>query len=100
MHKRSDLIIRYLTFQFILAAPILSFIFIQTWRFIKVDHPHYAARLGLTYFGMNPAMKIPPFNTYGKRGLPRQCFVYVVHAASLAAFCLFFTHVQGNNLKN
>ena len=86
-------------FQFILAGPILSFIFDQSWRFLFKDdhHRHYAMRLGLTHFGMDPSQRAPPFDCYGKRGLPRQCFVYVVHALGLATFCLFFIHVQGTS---
>lgn len=57
-------------------------------------------RLGLTHFGMDPAKRPPPFDCYKQRGLPRQCLVYVIHAAGLATFCLFFTHVQGTMLNN
>ena len=44
---------------------------------------------------MDPAQRVPPFDHYGKKGLPRECFVYVVHAAVLSVFCLLFIHVQG-----
>ena len=82
--------------QFLLAAPILSFVLFQSWRFCfsKDHHQHYAMRLGLTHFGMDPAQRVPPFDHYGKRSLPRECFVYVVHATALAIFCLLFIHVQ------
>ena len=82
-----------------LAGPILSFIFVQSWRFLFDHHKNYALHLGLTHYGMDPAKRPPPFDCYKQRGLPRQCFVYVIHAAGLATFCLFFTHVQGIRIE-
>ena len=34
------------------------------------------------------------FDTYGAKTLPKECFVYVVHAAFIAIFGLFCIHVQ------
>ena len=67
----------------------------QSWKFIFHHHKQYSLRLGLTHYGMDPAKRAPPFDCYKQKGLPRQCFVYVVHATCLAMFCLLFTHVQG-----
>ena len=58
-------------------------------------HRYYALRLGCTYFNMDPAAaRAPAHDAYRSRVLPRDAFVYVVHAAALALFGLFFAHVQ------
>ena len=80
--------------QFVLAAPIFYLIFLQGWRFLAVHHKYYSLRLGLTHFGMDPAKRVPSFDYYAVRGLPRECFVYAVHACALALFCLLCAHVQ------
>jgi len=79
---------------FALAAPILALIFWQARRFFCEHHRYYSARLGLCHFGMDPAKRVPSFDYYAVRGLPRECFVYALHAAALAAFCLLCAHVQ------
>jgi phosphatidylinositol glycan class V len=78
---------------FALAAPMISFVLWQSRQFF-VQHKTYSLKLGLTI--PDPTQRSAPSNyaTYGARGLPKECFVYVVHAAFLAAFSLFFIHVE------
>ena len=58
-------------------------------------HRYYALRLGCTYFNLDPAApRAPAHDTYRSRVLPKDAFVYVVHAVALALFGLFFAHVQ------
>ncbi len=52
-------------------------------------------RLGCTYFNLDPSQpRLPAHDAYKSRVLPKDCFVYVVHAAALAVFALLFVHVQ------
>ena len=63
--------------------------------FIIRCHRYYAHRLGCTYFNLDPAApRVPAHDTYRSRVLPKDAFVYVVHAVALALFGLFFAHVQ------
>ena len=78
---------------FVIAAPILYLVLSQSYAFFQ-HHKYYCLRLGFTHFGMDPAQRVPTFDHYAVRGLPRDCFVYVVHAAVLAVLGIFCFHVQ------
>lgn len=82
---------------FILAVPMLLIIWRQSIRFYR-QHSHYCRRLGLTYFAMNPAEVIPRFDMYATKVLPRECFVYIVHAVLLSVFVATCAHVQASYL--
>lgn len=78
---------------FLLAFPLFYIIGTQAIAFFKC-HKFYCSYLGLTYFALDPAQKVPPQDTYKSRILPRECFVYMVHVSALSIFCLFCVHVQ------
>ena len=79
---------------FLLAAPALYLVLAHSARFVRC-HRHFALRLGCTYFNLDPAAPRPPaHHACRARVLPREAFVYVVHAAAVALFGLFFAHVQ------
>lgn len=91
--------LRYYTWRqipnFLLAAPILTFLLWQSWRFFKC-HSAYCKRLGLAHFVVDPSSQrvVASFDMYGCQSLPKECFVYVAHAFALTMFCLLFVHVQ------
>lgn len=72
----------------VLAAPALYLILGQAVKFVRA-HKFYCTRLGCTYFSMDPAQKVPAFDMYTTRVLPKECFVYVAHSAALSVGCLF-----------
>ena len=74
---------------FVLASPIISFVIYQSWRFVK-HHKNHCLKLGL---GM-PESNNSNYDTYGVKTLPREAFVYVIHAVFLAIFAFLFMHVQ------
>lgn len=77
---------------FVLAAPMIAFVLHYSWLFFKHHRPH-CFRLGLA--GSSDASSSSSnFHTYGAKMLPKEAFVYVVHAAFLAIFAFFFIHVQ------
>lgn len=78
---------------FLLAAPVLVLTVRHCLKFIRC-HRFYCSRLGFTYFNMDPSQKVPAFDVYKSRVLPKECFVYMVHALFLCIFCTFFVHVQ------
>ncbi len=55
---------------FLLAAPILYLVLSQSYKFFS-RHRFYCLRLGCTYFGMDPAQRVPPFDMYLHRTLPK-----------------------------
>ena len=78
---------------FFLAAPVLYLTASHCLRFFEC-HKFYCSRLGFTYFNMDPSQKVPAFDMYKARILPKECFVYMAHAAFLCFFGTFFVHVQ------
>lgn len=88
---------------FALAAPMISLVLWRSWRFF-VHHKNYCFALGLaapvglekTGKGQKSSFSQPTnFDTFGEaRALPRECFVYVVHATFLALFAFFCINVQ------
>lgn len=74
---------------FILAAPILSLVLYQSWKFVKYHRKH-CLHLGLSgEFGGSGN-----FDVFGAKILPKEAFVYVVHVSFLAIFAFFCIHVQ------
>ncbi len=66
--------LRYYQFRqlpnFLLAVPALYLVLGQCLRFFSY-HRFYSLRLGCTYFGMDPAQRVPHFDAYQTRILPR-----------------------------
>jgi len=78
---------------FALAVPVLSIVLVSAYNFVGY-HWDYVKRLGLVdnnRLGM-PRKPISAVRQY--RVLPRECFVYIVHAAALAIFAAFFMNIQ------
>ena len=75
---------------FVLASPIISFVLHRSWLFFEY-HRHYCLRLGLS---ICDSFNVSNMHAYGAHRLPKEAFVYVVHAAFLAVFALFCMHVQ------
>jgi len=107
---------------FLLAVPCVLMVLHHSWEFVQV-HWDYVKRLGLVdnnLLGMprRPCLAVRQyspeddgsehlaskvtfapvflFSIEGEccRVLPRECFVYVVHATALTIFGIFFMHVQ------
>ena len=65
----------------------------QAYCFISA-HPRYAARLGLvdnSRLGLPAPRDLPKTATLS---LPRECLVYIAHAAFLSAFSLTCMHIH------
>ncbi len=55
---------------FLLAAPVLYLVVSQCRRFF-LEHRFYSLRIGFTYFGMDPAQRVPSYDMYQNRVLPK-----------------------------
>lgn len=78
---------------FALAVPVLAIVLVSAYNFMWF-HWDYVKRLGLVDNNMLGIPRRPILAVRHYRVLPRECFVYVVHAASLAIFALFFMNIQ------
>lgn len=78
---------------FLLAVPCIVLILHHSYHFLQV-HWDYVKRLGLVDNNLLGMPRRPCLAVRQYRVLPRDCFVYVVHATALALFGLFFMHVQ------
>jgi len=78
---------------FLLALPCLLMVLYHTYEFVQV-HWDYVKRLGLVDNNLLGMPRRPCLAVRQYRVLPRECFVYVVHATALAVFGLLFMHVQ------
>jgi len=78
---------------FLLAAPCIYVVLNHSYIFLQV-HWDYCKRLGLVDNNLLGMPRRPCLEVRQHRLLPRECFVYVVHATFLALFALFFMHVQ------
>ena len=82
---------------FVLASPMISLVLYFSWKFF-CHHRPYCMTLGLVYSNTSNSSKQQTsagnFDTYGARTLPRECFVYVAHAAFIGLFGLLCIHVQ------
>jgi len=76
-----------------LALPVIAIVLISTYDFIGF-HWDYVKRLGLVDNNMLGMPRRPILAVRQYRVLPRECFVYIVHAAALAIFATFFMNVQ------
>ena len=76
---------------FALAAPMISLVLYFSWKFV-CHHRQHCLTLGFA-IGSGSSSK-SNYDTYGAKTLPKECFVYVVHAAFIAVFGLFCIHVQ------
>merc|ERR1719193_2393133 len=65
----------------------------HSWEFTQV-HWDYVKRLGLVDNNLLGMPRRPCLAVRQYRVLPRECFVYVVHATALTIFGIFFMHVQ------
>jgi len=78
---------------FLVALPAVMMILWHSYEFVRV-HWDYVKRLGLVD---NNLLGIPRRACRQVREyqvLPRECFVYVVHATALTVFAVLFMHVQ------
>lgn len=78
---------------FLLAVPCILLVLHHSYEFFQV-HWDYVKRLGLVDNNLLGMPRRPCLAVRQYRVLPRECFVYVVHATALALFGLFFMHVQ------
>jgi len=78
---------------FLLAIPALSMVFYHTYNFLR-SHWDYVKRMGLVDNNLLGMPRKPCLEVRQHKVLPRECFVYVVHATALGIFALFFMHVQ------
>jgi len=78
---------------FLLAAPCIYVVLNHSYTFFQV-HWDFCKRFGLVDNNMLGMPRRPCLEVRQYRLLPRECFVYVVHASFLAIFALFFMHVQ------
>lgn len=78
---------------FLLAVPCILLVLHHSYQFLQV-HWDYVKRLGLVDNNLLGMPRRPCLAVRQYRVLPRDCFVYVVHATALAIFGLFFMHVQ------
>ena len=78
---------------FLLAIPALSMVFYHTYNFMR-SHWDYVKRMGLVDNNLLGMPRKPCLEVRQHKVLPRECFVYVVHATALGIFALFFMHVQ------
>ena len=80
---------------FVLASPMIFFVLHRSWLFFE-HHRHYCFRLGLSSGYSNFSSNHMPClsHAYGAQTLPKEAFVYVVHAAFIAIFAFFCIHVQ------
>eukprot|EP00088_Acartia_fossae_P027859 TRINITY_DN2861_c0_g1_i4.p1 TRINITY_DN2861_c0_g1~~TRINITY_DN2861_c0_g1_i4.p1 ORF type:complete len:517 (+),score=46.70 TRINITY_DN2861_c0_g1_i4:40-1590(+) len=76
-----------------LAMPVLATVLISTYNFIGF-HWDYVKRLGLVDNNLLGMPRRPILAVRQYRTLPRECFVYMVHAAALAIFATLFMNVQ------
>jgi len=78
---------------FLLAVPCVLMVLHHSWEFVQV-HWDYVKRLGLVDNNLLGMPRRPCLAVRQYRVLPRECFVYVVHATALTIFGIFFMHVQ------
>jgi len=78
---------------FLLAVPCVLMVLHHSWEFVQV-HWDYVKRLGLVDNNLLGMPRRPCLAVRQCRVLPRECFVYVVHATALTIFGIFFMHVQ------
>jgi len=78
---------------FLLAIPALSMVFYHTYNFLN-SHWDYVKRMGLVDNNLLGMPRKPCLEVRQHKVLPRESFVYVVHATALGIFALFFMHVQ------
>lgn len=78
---------------FLLALPTLLLVLSTSYTFMCA-HWDYVKRLGLVDNNLLGMPRKPILAVRQYRVLPRECFVFVVHAAALALFALFFMNVQ------
>jgi len=78
---------------FVLATPAVMMVMYHSYHFIRV-HWHYVKRLGLVDNNLLGMPRKPCVEVRQHQVLPRECFVYVVHASAMVIFALLFMHVQ------
>jgi len=78
---------------FLLATPAIGLVLWHSYHFVLV-HKDFCKRLGLIDNNLLGLPRKPVLAVRQHKVLPRECFVYVVHATALAIFGLFFINVQ------
>lgn len=78
---------------FMLALPAVSMVLWHSYDFVSI-HWDYVKRLGLVDNNLLGIPRRPCRQVREYQVLPRECFVYVVHATALTVFALLFMHVQ------
>ena len=78
---------------FLLALPASLMVLHHTYNFIII-HWDYVKRLGLVDNNLLGMPRKPCLQVRQYQVLPRECLVYVVHAAAMTVFALLFMHVQ------
>jgi len=78
---------------FALAVPVLSIVLVSTYNFMCY-HWDYVKRLGLVDNNLLGMPRRPILAVRQYRVLPRECFVYMVHASALCIFAILFMNVQ------
>jgi len=78
---------------FVLAFPATLMVLHHSYNFFKI-HWDYVKRLGLVDNNLLGIPRRPCLQVRQYQVLPRECFVYVVHATAMTIFALLFMHVQ------
>ena len=78
---------------FLLATPAVVMVLYHSYHFLSV-HWHYVKRLGLVDNNLLGMPRKPCVEVRQHQVLPRETFVYVVHATAMVIFALLFMHVQ------
>jgi len=78
---------------FLLAAPAVVMVLHHSYQFFSV-HWGYVKRLGLVDNNLLGMPRKPCLQVRQYQVLPRECFVFVVHATAMTVFAVLFMHVQ------
>merc|ERR1711953_158862 len=78
---------------FLLALPAVLMVLWHSYHFLQI-HWNYVKRLGLVDNNLLGIPRRACIQVREYQVLPRECFVYVVHATAMTLFGLLFMHVQ------